>query len=829
MDNALFASRFSQVSALNKGRFAIARQIMTKNVRDVLDLVPILLHYNHPSIPGYKKDGCPNGIDFFTLNEFQRNYLKVRGIDPDIKVETHWPIYGLYAMGSTSSIAQGQKSDLDIWVCVSKDLPQKEYNQLADKCKFISSFSKALGADVNLFVTAENRFISGEHGTMDTEDCGSAQSLFLLDEFYRSSFRICGRYIVWYMISVEEELQNYSENVENFYNQDFLVREQWFDFGSVAKCSPVEYFGSGLWLVYKGIDHPFKAVLKILLMEAYSAEYPKTMLLSMELKNSVYSCKRFGLNQDSYYLLYKKVSTYLKKIGDTERLDLVRRCFYLKLTEAIEHQPKSSILNRRLTLLRRVARLWKWSYSEIDLLISKKNWKISNVRQIKNQLLDSLLKSYKSLLRFSVTHGIEYAITSDDAGVLSRKIYASIDKYPGKIMRVLGEVNPYLEEENLTLILPSENTVCRQGWHVYPCRIDSIELLSTRSVYIAPRAAEIVAWVSLNKIMTSQTKVFISAKHSSVDYKKIKRLSSDINRFFNTDVKVTEENLRKSRSILKSMIVLNFENDITRKLLISNSDLELGDTLSCGRQKMCLIGSIDVITLNTWGEITCHSYSDGELGVVELLAAILRTNSLNNFKSTSDLDYDSVVSMDEKVKICCYSDAHSDLIRYDLESTVKGILECFNDYESTYVFNVAHNTYEARVSDDKYNVSLIRRSMFRASDDDVTILSRFGMRPEYSLQVPTSVEHNANLGVVQYFFEREGDSWKIYIVNERNEVKIYYGFKGSRAALVNTINRYYTSLSDSNVTKSTLNFNLPQYFVLGNDQKSIHPFTISNN
>ena len=119
--------------------------------------------------------------------------------------------------------------------------------------------------------------------------------------------------------------------------------------------------------------------------------------------------------------------------------------------------------------------------------------------------------------------------------------------------------------------------------------------------------------------------------------------------------------------------------------------------------------------------------------------------------------------------------------------------------------------------------------MFRASDDDVTILSRFGMRPEYALQVPASVEHHATLGIMQYFFAREVEGWKIYIVNERNEVKIFYGFNGSRAALVNSINRYYTAQSDSNSTKSTLNFNLPQYFVLGNDQKSIHPFTISNN
>lgn len=119
---------------------------------------------------------------------------------------------------------------------------------------------------------------------MDTEDCGSAQSLFLLDEFYRSSIRLCGRNLAWFMISEEDENQNYAKFLAEFYESPFVDKDAWFDFGSVAKCSPVEYFGSGLWLVYKGIDHPLKAVLKILLMEAYADEYPNTRLLSMELK-----------------------------------------------------------------------------------------------------------------------------------------------------------------------------------------------------------------------------------------------------------------------------------------------------------------------------------------------------------------------------------------------------------------------------------------------------------------------------------------------------------------------------------------------------------------
>ena len=107
------------------------------------------------------------------------------------------------------------------------------------------------------------------------------------------------------VLAKEDENQNYAKFLAEFYESPFVDKDAWFDFGSVAKCSPVEYFGSGLWLVYKGIDHPLKAVLKILLMEAYADEYPNTRLLSMELKSAVYNGSKYSIRQDAYYLMYE--------------------------------------------------------------------------------------------------------------------------------------------------------------------------------------------------------------------------------------------------------------------------------------------------------------------------------------------------------------------------------------------------------------------------------------------------------------------------------------------------------------------------------------------
>ncbi|MGN1280402.1 MAG: class I adenylate cyclase [Succinivibrio sp.] len=820
MEKTEFEYRLSKVEALNQNRLKLAERLMHKNVVDILNLVPLLLHYNHPNLPGYRDNDVPSGIDLYEPQKQQLEYLKEHGVELEILPDNKRSIYALYAMGSTSSIAQGKHSDLDIWVCVSKTLSSSQLKALSDKCYFISAFAKNLGADVNLFVTAEDRFTSGEHGTMDTEDCGSAQSLFLLDEFYRSAIRLCGRKIAWFMISMEEEIEDYSRYQKEFFESGYINTDEWFDFGSVAKCSPVEYFGSGLWLVYKGIDHPLKAVLKILLMETYADEYPNTSLLSMELKNLIYSRKKFGLHHDAYFLMYRKVYNFLKRKNDSERLHLANICFFLKLKQATMHIGKSKIIKSREKLIDRLTYVWGWSRGYANLIGNIDQWSISMVRKIQNELFYSLLESYQSLLRFSVDNRIEYAITSDDAGVLSRKIYAAFDRYPGKIILTNKEFMYLLEENRITFVKPSKNSICRQGWHAYPKAADDIEILSTKAVYISSRAVEMVAWATLNHLLTSRSHVDVVDTDSSVTSEKIRQLSYDISLFLkNYDMRVSESSLQKPRYIEKVMLLLNFEKDITEELLISPSDIEIGSTLSCGRQRMCLVGSVDLIFLNSWREITCNSYQEGENGIVEALATIVRIQS-----QETNSEYHEYPS---NIKIYSYSRSHRDLIRFDFEAVVRGVFSCTKDYESNFVFNIGHNTYEASVNDDN-EISIIRHSVFRTSDDDVTILSRFGMRPEYALQVPSLVEKCATVGIMQYFFKKEDDSWVIYIANERNEVKIYHNYSGSREELVNAINRFHTQNTESNQGCS-LNFNLPQYFVLEEDESYIYPYTIEGN
>ncbi|WP_273326116.1 class I adenylate cyclase [Anaerobiospirillum succiniciproducens] len=610
-----------------------------------------------------------------------------------------------------------------------------------------------------------------------------------------------------------------------------LNPDEWFDFGSVVFSSPTEYFGSGLWLLYKAIESPLKVVLKILLMEAYSSDYPNTKLLSSELKDYMLSHDGYSIDLDSYYLMYRRVSDYLIASGSDSRLSLMRKCFYLKIFDGVgasNHSHRDDGTLKR-ELLTKFARRWGWNDSFVSDIEQFSSWKLDEVRGFNREVYNTLLESYLALLRFSIRHGIEYAITSDDAAILSRKLYAAFDRYPGKISVMHTSFSKNLEELHLTFITPSKGSICRRGWHMYTAASDDVALLNLKVAYIGSRLSEVVTWACFNGLMTSRTTAYISGAPTVVTPRMIKQLATDIMRVIGSKRgRVTERNLQSTSKLVACLVVLNLEQDETELYKNQILDTDYGSTLSCGRQRVCLVGSIDLVLINSWGEIRSITLPSGEEGVVELLATLLRI--LRNTTEVGQED-ESVAAMLETIEVCSYAIAYQDLIKYDLESVLRQVFNCLSSNSSSeYTFDVGRNTYVAREQGER-GVIINKKSSIASGEYDISVLSRYGMRPEFALQVPPIIDRYATAGIMQYFFipgVKDSGHWDIYIVNERNEVTIYNDYIGSRATLVNAINRFYTEQS-RNLSNITARFNLPQYFVLSKDLKAIHPFTIRSN
>lgn len=148
-----------RLDAINQLRVDRALAAMGPAFQQVYSLLPTLLHYHHPLMPGYLDGNVPRGICLYTPDETQRHYLEElelhRGMQTQEPPKGELPITGVYSMGSTSSVGQSCSSDLDIWVCHGHGWIAKERQLLQRKCSLLESWAASLGVEVSFFLIDE--------------------------------------------------------------------------------------------------------------------------------------------------------------------------------------------------------------------------------------------------------------------------------------------------------------------------------------------------------------------------------------------------------------------------------------------------------------------------------------------------------------------------------------------------------------------------------------------------------------------------------------------------------------------------------------------------
>ncbi|MGP1959265.1 MAG: class I adenylate cyclase [Arsenophonus sp. NC-CH8-MAG3] len=404
------------MDAINQLRLERALSSMNEAFKHVYGLLPVLLNYHHPMLPGYIEGNVPSGVCFFVPDVHQIHWLKQFESYffcelPSQQINDELPITGIYSMGSTSSIGQNDVSDLDIWVCHQSWLDQEEKQLMQKKCILIEQWASLIGIDVTFFLIDENRFRHHTSASLSNKDCKTTQHVLLLDEFYRTAVRMAGKRLLWMMVPAEEET-NYNEYVLLLYARGVLTPNEWLDLGGLSELSAEEYFCASLWQLHKSVDSPYKAVLKSILLEAYFWNYPRGMLLAMEFKQCLHAGEIVSYGLDAYCLMLERVTRYLMEINDFKRLDLIRRCFYFKVCEKLSCKNKASVSDSwRRNVLSQLVLSWGWNMNRLNILDKQNFWKIAQARDVDNELLDTMMQSYRNLIRFAHRNNLRISTT----------------------------------------------------------------------------------------------------------------------------------------------------------------------------------------------------------------------------------------------------------------------------------------------------------------------------------------------------------------------------------------------------------------------------------
>ncbi|EGR1598924.1 class I adenylate cyclase [Vibrio parahaemolyticus] len=802
---------------LNQQRIDRALALMDSQSQQVFHLIPALLNYNHPVIPGYYDADVPYGVHGLELNPIQQQFIDdiQLAIGQPLKTAEKPAILGLYTMGSTSSIGQSTSSDLDIWVCISPEMDCDERELLTNKCLLITDWAQSQGVEANFFLMDEERFRSNHSEEMTGDNCGSSQHLLLLDEFYRSAVRIAGQRLLWQIVPPEME-ECYDEYVSQLCSDGYIDCSEWIDFGKLNRIPAEEYFGSNLWQLYKSIDSPYKSVLKAILLEAYSWEYPHTQLLSIDTKRRFFAHEPDLYGMDAYYLMLEKVTRYLERIQDDTRLDLVRRCFYLKTHEKLSREPDvGSVAWRREALSDMIAK-WNWDDSVVAELDDRRNWKVEQVKVVHHALLDALMQSYRNLIQFARRNDITSAISPQDISILARKLYAAFEVLPGKVTLLNPQISPDLHEPDLSFIEVKEGGVNKSGWYLYKQPLIAHRILGQPCLEHHEYLSKLVSWAFFNGLITESTRLHAVVREAQLDIDKFYQMVSDLrNTFALRKRRPTMQALASPCEISQLAMFINFENDPTSELSGRSLkvDVKNTDIFSFGPEHKNLVGSVDLVYRNSWHEVRTLHFK-GETAMLDALKTIL-----------GKMHQDALPP--ESVDVFCYAKNMRGVMR---NMVYQLLAECI-DLRLKPVEQEKRRRFKAmRLGNQTYGLFFERRGVsvqkLENSIDFYRSISTNKLKGspllmldrEQEYQLPEAVDGFASEGLVQFFFEDNEDGFNIYVLDESNQVEVYHQFSGSKDEMIASVNSFYTSVKDdSRVAPKFINFNLPQYYQI------IHP------
>lgn len=764
--------RFLQVNA---DRLQKTHDGLSARQQDILRLLPLLYQVNHPLLPGYSGQDIPRGVAGYQPDKTTLHIAK--GFSQTFKFRAdkrHQPrIRSLFIMGSTGTLAHSETSDVDMWLCHDAGLSPQQRETLQNKARAIDAWANESGLELHTFLMDAEAFRRGEStNELDAESSGSAQHYLLLDEFYRTAILLAGCYPLWWLVPPDQE-SNYEALTELLLAKRFVPEKEVIDFGSAGHIPKSELVGAGLWQLYKGLDAPYKSVLKLLLAEVYAQELPHAPSLSVAFKQAVYADERSVEALDPYLLVYRRLEHYLQASGALKRLDLVRKSFYLKVNKKLSRAPSQRRASWQRLCLAGICEEWYWPDSKFRYLDDRMNWKVDQVIQERKEVFAELSHSYRFLSQYAREHQIASTITSEDLSLLGRKLYATFQKKAGKIDRINPGIAPNLWEENLALHHASSSAIhaSNHGWLLYRDLTSASDAAYHPTLKKASSLIEMLAWLYFNGMITRATRLSLVPGDTDASIYEIKALLQMMARHITLPLQpVPQQQYLRAPVPVDIVLFINVGIDPMQKLVEPGMHRlsDRTDALGYSAQRHNLVKSIDQLTLNSWNELSVHRFEKGEL----LLQALQAYLQLIAHKSAA---------LQHRIGVYCFCSQRGEVIATRVKHLFEDAREAFfidgrlsarrfviEIEDLFYVLSCEEGSFRFKAYESEERLFAVlgqRRSRFSG-----IVFDRYSMI--HDLFLHRVLEQNQS-GKIQVFYRPEGSVIDVMVLDESGSMYRY--------------------------------------------------------
>lgn len=772
--------------AINRERLRRTEEALRWRTRDFLDLLPLLFHVNHAMLPGFVSKDTPAGVSEWTITKKSIDAGKriSKSFSQQRRAMLMFDIHSIFLIGSVGTIAHSENSDFDVWICHRPDLDAGQISSLNEKCLAIEKWADSLGLEVHFFLMNADQFRAGEVVEMSSESSGSTQHHLLLEEFYRTGLLVAGRYPAWWLVPPDEEV-NYTKYVSRLVKKRFVQDYEIIDFGGLAEIPVEEFFGAAIWQVYKGIDSPYKSVLKMLLMEAYASEYPNSDLLSMTYKRAIYG----GITDidflDPYTILQEKLEAYLKTRDEPERLDLIRRCFYFKVEIPLS-KPGKTVLSWRWDRMKELASNWKWDQGRLEMLDNRNNWNVNQVLKERRILVDEITHSYMALSKFARKHARLSRIEQKDLNILGRKLYAAFERKAGKIETINRGISANIVESQITVV-QGRGRDNDELWSLYPGPQDEVD--AGRALKRSRSVMELLSWCHFNGLIDGRSIISLSVINSVLSFKEVNSILVTLNSLYPKGKLpyAAIEKFSRPPAVAAGCVFANVGIDPMARHSRRGANLvsEQSDIMNYSGFSLNLAQSFDLLVVTSWQEIITYKYAGVE-GLLDCLGQYLRWNTSDEIEKPPTL------------KAYSFSSSHSDAIARRIEEIFEDISEVyFRPGGARYILQVEQAYYLVEAGGGEYSYS--RHETY---DDLMDALGR--PKSRYSAikvdrnaleKTPLPAILSVNVtGYIQMFYLSIGDEVDVFVLDENGSMfhqrVPYYDDE----ALVNHYSRFFDAI-----------------------------------
>lgn len=777
--------------AINRERLERTRSALRERQREFLDVLPLLFHANHPALPGFVSKQTPVGVSDYSPSKRALEAVKrhARSFDFKRRALPTYDIQSIFVMGSIGTIAYSDKSDFDIWLCHKPGLAPGLLEELRIKAHEIEKLANQSDLEAHIFVMDPQSFKEGRHDDLSTESSGTAQHFLLLEEFYRTGLLMAGRYPIWWLVPPESE-RGYDGYVRELKHRRFIREDECVDFGGVPAIPADEFLGAALWQLSKGIDSPYKSVLKLLLMEAYATEYPRTDLLCQRFKRAIIGGETNLSNLDPYIMLYRKIEEHLKKSGNPQRLEMLRRCFYFKVNEQLSTPDNPRFRTWQRELMLELVRAWQWPKDDLVTLDARNRWKIDLVSKERQVLVEQLTKSYQFLSNFTRERTQLSLISQQDLNILGRKLYAAFERKAGKIEILNRGISEDLWENHLGIQqIPQRNAA--DNWVLY--RGGSATDTQARTLLKRARSlVELLAWCYFNCLIDNSTLITLQSEDGALTIKEVREMLRCLRRHFPlSELSGHDLNaLANPPQVLKSVVFANTGVDPLSMHTRQGRHLTTvkTDALSFGGLGENLALTFDLVLRTSWNEIQTFRYT-GQDALMECLCNYLQwTPRSGGGRPVAFSAYS-------------FSSNRGPSIAQRLEELFKDITARFYAVEggetARYVVMVKHHYYVLYIEGGQFRYlrigsydDLLRYLGAPGSDYSAVTIDRHALT-----DTPLPVLFMTNRpDVIQLYYRLDGTNAQIYILDEQGSLFMQNQAFKDPALLLNQYTRFLKAI-----------------------------------